>query len=157
MIALKVKNTIFVIPVLFCIFVMQGCSCSGNDKQPMNVFVATLDEAIQTTEITDGAYLQFDGRKYDFVTVKRKKMPSMTINFPFTNTGNAPLVILKVDVSCGCLTPAFSRQPVMPGGKGSVRITIDVRSQRGDFNKIVFIKSNAVNDVELLKITGYIK
>lgn len=104
-----------------------------------------------------GAVLLFEAKKYDFGSLKIKSTPTITVDFEFTNIGNEPLVILSADVSCSCLSADYIKKPIPPGEKGKVTIRVDTKDQPGEFNKSVFIKSNAVNDLELLRIKGFLK
>lgn len=80
----------------------------------------------------------------------------MDIDFEIKNSGKLPLVIAKTDVSCGCLSVDCPKDPILPGKKTRLTVHIDTRAQEGRFNKTVFIKSNADNDVELIRIIGEI-
>ena len=74
--------------------------------------------------------------------------------FRFTNTGDAPLLVLKPKSSCGCTIPSWPNEPILPG-KSDV-IKVKYRTNRaGDFNKTITVTSNAVkNPTVVLRITG---
>ena len=99
------------------------------------------------------AYLAMVNNRHDFGTVKIKKAPQIRIDFEFTNMGSEPLIILKTDVSCGCISADFTKEPILPGAKGMIEVQIDTKGQEGSFNKTIF----ATNDVELIRIVGQIK
>lgn len=101
--------------------------------------------------------LSFKETKIDFGTIKAKKKPLIIVDFDFQNTGEVPLVIIKADVSCNCLSVEYPRKPVMPEEKGKISVTIDTKSQKGEFNKTVVIKSNDENEFVVLRISGTIK
>lgn len=63
--------------------------------------------------------------------------------FEFENVGTAPLVIFAADVTCGCTTTSFSKSPVMPGKKGSIKVTFDSTDKVGATTREIYIKSNA--------------
>jgi len=42
--------------------------------------------------------------------------------YVFENTGTASLMILDVDVSCGCTLTSWNRTPIEPGEKGTLKI-----------------------------------
>ena len=44
-------------------------------------------------------------------------------SFEFTNRGTYPVTIQKVTTSCGCTTSGWSKEPVLPGKKGYVKVT----------------------------------
>lgn len=48
---------------------------------------------------------------------------SVTREFAFTNTGDAPLVILRTEVSCSCLETEYPKDPVPSGGSGVIKVT----------------------------------
>ena len=79
--------------------------------------------------------------------------------FKFTNTGNEPLIITNVQVTCGCTTPkGWPRDPIMAGGKGEIVIAFNSTGKApGKQEKVVTVISNAVNqDANQLKFTANI-
>ena len=62
--------------------------------------------------------------------------------YPFTNEGNAPLVILSIETSCGCTKATYDKKPVPPGGKGEILITYDPKRQGGVFYKAIQVFTN---------------
>jgi hypothetical protein len=61
------------------------------------------------------AKISFDIMSHDFGYVSEGKKVNYT--FEFTNTGNDTLKLEKVQPSCGCTSPYWSREPVLPGKK----------------------------------------
>lgn len=74
--------------------------------------------------------------------------------FIFTNTGNLPLVILKVESSCGCTATDWTRTPIEPGGKGSVRAIFDPADRPGIFLKTITVHTNSKPSVVTLTLKG---
>ena len=95
--------------------------------------------------------LRFDEQAWDFGTV-REIDGKVSHIFNFTNTGDKPVVIEDVEVSCGCTSPSFSRAPVMPGKKGSVTITYDPKDRPGAFLKEIAVRSDKGRNI--IKIKG---
>ena len=62
--------------------------------------------------------------------------------FAFTNTGEFPLIINNITVSCGCTTPDWPREPVAPGEKSSVQVRFNSRGKMGEQNKTITIFAN---------------
>ena len=52
------------------------------------------------------------------------------------------------------LVPDYKKEPVKSGEKGSITIIFNPKGIMGKFSKSIFVKSNAENDVVLLKIEG---
>ena len=63
--------------------------------------------------------------------------------FRFKNTGTAPLLISRTDVSCGCTVPTFSKEPVQPGGEGEIMVQYNSSGHPGHQEKNVMVHSNA--------------
>ena len=62
--------------------------------------------------------------------------------FAFTNTGEFPLIINNITASCGCTTPEWPREPVLPGQKSSVTVRFNSRGKVGQQNKTITIFAN---------------
>lgn len=100
--------------------------------------------------------LQFEKKIHDFGSVKEDG-GVVVYTFEFTNKGESPLVIHNVRASCGCTTPEWTRTPIQPGGKGTLKATFDPRNRPGNFNKSITVTSNAENASEILRITGRVE
>ncbi len=61
--------------------------------------------------------------------------------FTFTNTGNAPLIITNAKAGCGCTTPEFPKEPIMPGKTGIIKVTFNAAAM-GGFTKTATVDSN---------------
>jgi hypothetical protein len=98
----------------------------------------------QTPEKKDGAVITFEKKSHDFGDIMQGDKVEHT--FYFTNTGNEPLIITNVQVTCGCTTPkGWPRDPIPPGGKGELTVSFNSAGKEGRQNKPVTIISNAVN------------
>jgi hypothetical protein len=76
--------------------------------------------------------------------------------FKFNNDGNAPLILSNVQASCGCTTPSWTREPIMPGTSGEIKVHYDT-NRLGTFAKSITVTSNAVNSPIVLRISGEVK
>lgn len=79
-----------------------------------------------------------------------------TAVFEFTNGGSQPLILNEVISSCGCTVPEYSKEPIPPGGKGSIKVNYDPLGRPGAFRKSVTVKSNAREGVITLYIVGLV-
>jgi len=75
-------------------------------------------------------------------------------NFEFTNEGNAPLVIAKVQSSCGCAVANWTKNPVEPGQKGIINVIFTPMGHSGKFSKSISVYSNAREKKSVLRIEG---
>ena len=103
----------------------------------------------QTVEPT----ISFDKDTHDFGNIKEED-GKVRYDFQFTNTGGKPLIINQVRASCGCTSPDWSKEPVLPGKKGFVSATYDPLNRPGAFNKSLTVISNATNPNVILYIKG---
>lgn len=100
--------------------------------------------AQEASEKKDGAVITFEKRTHDFGDIYQGDRVEHT--FYFTNTGNEPLIITNVQVSCGCTTPkGWPRDPIPPGGKGEITVSFNSVGKMGRQNKPVTLISNAIN------------
>ena len=99
------------------------------------------------------ATISFDKLIHDFGTFKEED-GNATCTFSFTNTGSVPLVINRVTASCGCTSPAWSREPIIPGGGGFVKATYNPKNRPGKFSKSLTVFSNAEKKAVVLTIKG---
>ncbi len=102
---------------------------------------------------TQNAKITFSEESFDFGTVPEEK-GTVTHEFSFTNTGAQPLILQNVKASCGCTTPEWTKDPVLPGKKGTIKVTYNPSGRPGPFNKSVTVTSNAENASAVLIIKG---
>ena len=102
-----------------------------------------------------GPAITFEEVKYDFGSVAQGGIVDHT--FKFKNTGNAPLVISNIGVSCGCTTPEWTKAPVMPGKTGSITAHFNSTGKIGMQNKVLTIESNAASGSTTVALVGEVK
>ena len=97
--------------------------------------------------------LVFNKTTYNFGKIEEMG-GTVTHKFTFSNTGAQPLIVNEVKASCGCTSPSWTQQPILPGKKGYVSVTFDPRRRPGNFNKSILVRTNATNGTVILRITG---
>lgn len=80
--------------------------------------------------------------------------PQATYEFKFTNTGKEPLVLSKVQASCGCTTPSWPKEPILPGKDGVIVVTYNTQGRPGAFTKSITVTSNADTPSKVIFIKG---
>ncbi|KKS67408.1 MAG: hypothetical protein UV36_C0008G0016 [Parcubacteria group bacterium GW2011_GWC2_42_6] len=87
--------------------------------------VILLSVVISSALLAQTAVINFDNNIHDFKKIKEQDGLATTV-FKFKNTGDAPLVINRVQASCGCTTPTWTKEPILPGKTGEIEpLTID--------------------------------
>ena len=99
-----------------------------------------------------GANIQFLETVHDFGTMQEGSKPKY--DFKFVNRGDAPLVIVSVDKSCGCTEPSFPEEAIMPGDTGIIQVGYNSVGREGRFDKSITVNSNAVDGAVRLRIVG---
>ncbi len=96
--------------------------------------------------------ISFDKTVFDYGTVKVGADGHRI--FTVKNTGNKPLIISKVQASCGCTTPEWSQDPIMPGKTAQIKVGYNT-TLVGPFTKIIEVYSNdAENSRSVITIKG---
>lgn len=102
------------------------------------------------------AVMDFEQTVHDFGNIKEVNGP-VSYEFVFVNRGNAPILIKNVESSCGCTSPLWSKQPVLPGKTGFIKATFDPTDRPSYFDKTITVFSNAKPAVVELKIKGNVE
>ncbi|TDO24637.1 DUF1573 domain-containing protein [Pedobacter duraquae] len=121
-------------------------------KKLIVLFTMILGVSFATQAQTKPADFKFDKESYDFGKVTLGK--PVSIDFKFTNTGEEPLIISKVETSCGCTVPEYTQTPVKKGESGVIKVTYTPAGAPMPFSKIVTITSNAKTSTKVLYIKG---
>ena len=97
--------------------------------------------------------VNFNKSEHDYGSVKEEIEVALS-EFEFTNTGKTPVVIQRVVTSCGCAAPSYTREPVLPGKSGKVKVAYNTIRRPGTFRKSVRVYTNVPDTVYTLTIKG---
>lgn len=97
--------------------------------------------------------IEFKSTTHDYGNIKEDGGIAETV-FEFTNTGNQPLILNNVRTTCGCTTPEWSKEPVLPGKTGTIKIGYDPRNRPGAFSRNMNVFTNSQPAVSVLVIKG---
>src|SRR5690554_432585 len=78
-----------------------------------------------------------NGDVHDFGTVPEG--PAVEHYFEFKNVGKSPLIISNAQASCGCTTPEWPKEPILPGKKGKLLVRYNTQGRPGPIDKTVWI------------------
>lgn len=123
---------IFIIAVSFI-------ALSAFNYAPVSNTEGKINEIPQDTK-KYGPEISFEKTVHQFGEIEQG-VPVKTF-FKFKNTGNSPLFLLDVKAGCGCTTPVFSKEPIMPGESASIEVGYDAKNM-GLFTKDITVSSNA--------------
>ncbi|MFD2244664.1 DUF1573 domain-containing protein [Pontibacter ruber] len=136
---------------IFLSFAFAAMVAGGTmaQQQPKTQVTAPQEQA------KAGAAITFEEKEFNFGDITQGDVVEHT--FKFTNTGNQPLVIERVDVTCGCTTPAWTKEPVMPGKTGFVTAKFNSAGKLGQQKKSITVHSNAADGAAYVYIVTNIK
>ena len=102
--------------------------------------------------------MSFEKLEYNLGTIKfTPETKKIKLSYVFKNIGNAPLIINRVQTSCGCTISEWTKKPVPAGTKGHVYAILDLKGKIGLIRKTLFVYSNASQKAIELHIKGMIK
>ena len=97
--------------------------------------------------------IQFIEGTHDFGEVPQTE-GKISNDFQFVNIGDAPVKVKYVKASCGCTTPHWTKEPVMPGDTGVIVAQYNPFNRPGSFNKRLTINTDAKNARVYVYIKG---
>jgi hypothetical protein len=104
---------------------------------------------------TPSSAISFEERVYDFGNIVEKN-GKVSHTFVFHNNGKEPVVISNIYSGCGCIGQVVSKDPVKPGGKGTVAISFSPEYKSGFFSKEVIVYSNKDQNYNRIWVQGTI-
>jgi hypothetical protein len=116
-----------------CLVAALVAGCKNNDKNGAAA-ATTLTDSSQFTTI------QWLDSSKDFGKIGEGQ--KLEVAFRFKNTGDKPLVIQRVQPSCGCTVAEQSKEPVAPGAEGQIRATFNSEGRTGINHKTLFVYAN---------------
>ena len=113
---------------LLTLFIAAGLFYTSQAQNAAEAAAKTAPETLQLTE-----------NKFDFGKIQQGR--PVTHNFEITNIGKEPLILDNVMASCGCTTPEWNREPIMPGKSTTIKVGYNAAAE-GEFNRSVTIMYN---------------
>lgn len=121
-------------------------------KKLVLLFALVISATVFAQAQTKPGEFKFESEVHDFGNVVIGKPAVYT--FVFTNLGEAPIIISKVETTCGCTVPEYTKTPVKNGEKGFVKVTLTPAGVAMPFNKGITLTSNARTTTKVLVIKG---
>ena len=142
------KKLLFAGAALSMLFACNNPSQKSDESIDSTVYDANVN--------TSGTgKIAFESDVFDFGTIKEGEIVEHT--FKFTNEGKEPIILAQVSASCGCTTPDYTVDPVLPGKEGEIKVSFNSAGQVGVQQKIVTVSSNAENAVTSVQLKGTVK
>ena len=109
----------------------------------------------ETRDANSGKFpkMVFAESEFDFGTIDQGT--NVEHVFKFTNTGDAPLVIVNAKSSCGCTVPTYPKTPVAPGDSAEMLVKFN-GSGKNQVSKTVTVTANTETGKETIKIKAFV-
>ena len=130
--------------LVFVAAAMASCDTADKKQATTTVAAAGTDSAATTS-------ISWEKKQLDFGKIPEGQ--KLDIAYDFTNSGNAPLVIKRVEPGCGCTVAETPTAPVAPGKKGSIKASFDSNGRAGVQHKSIYVYSNASGEPQELIFT----
>ena len=99
------------------------------------------------------AQLIFTPDSWDFGTISETD-GRVSHTFTGENRSDKPVVILDVVTTCGCTVPEFTKRPIRPGEKTTIKVTFDPTNRPGAFTKELGVYSSERRKIATLTVRG---
>ncbi len=156
------ERLIFIL-LVFVVFFSTGCkketASSGAPEEKGFTPSGGLGDLVYNPMRADGSLdssflpiLTLKDTLFDFGTIFEGDV--VTKEFFFTNTGTAPLFILKATSTCGCTIPVWPKTPIPPDSTASITVKFNSLDKAGDQTKQVTIFANTFPNQHKVTIKG---
>jgi len=98
--------------------------------------------------------VEFDKMEHDFGAISDEKKVETV--FTIKNTGEADLIIINAQGSCGCTVPDYPKEPLKPGTSAPMKVTFDPHGKSGNVEKTVTLTTNSKEGSEKVTIKASI-
>ena len=139
--------------LLLCILGLGLLAACNPPKDEKALSATELIEA--PTEDGQVPVLSLQDSVYDFGEVTAGTI--VKHKFDFVNTGKRDLLITNAQASCGCTVPTYPKEPIPPGGKGTIEVEFNSTSRVGNQNKTVTVFANTQPPTTELQIVGKVR
>jgi len=124
----------------------QNASKSVTDQTKLTINAA---DPSTTVSAQNPDAMKFTSEIHDFGIIPEG--PSADYEFTFTNTGKEPIVIQRAQASCGCTTPYYTKDPILPGKTGKIKVAYATQGRPNAFTKTVTVATNVGTKVLTIK------
>jgi len=157
-------NRLIIVAAIVIGFGLQACNTANSDaanetadkvvETAKDVKNAAADAAKKAVDAVDPdqptTTVSWDKEEHDFGNINEGD--KVSTKFAFTNTGNEPLIISSAKGSCGCTVPKWPKEPIAPGGTGTIDVEFNSKNKPGRQTKTVTIQANTDPNPIRLKI-----
>jgi len=112
-------------------------SCNENEAKVKGTPVS-MQIPQDTSQYTSIQWLDSTKRNYGTIPEGKK----LEVAYRFLNSGSKPLIIARVQPSCGCTVADQPDEPIQPGKEGVIKASFNSEGRIGINNKTIFVVAN---------------
>jgi len=131
---MKILSAIKYSFLFLSIFIFVCCHGNGNTSEKKCVGVKE-------------SKLSFQNKIHTFGNLEAGEIAGYS--FSFKNVGKSSVIIEGAKSSCGCITVAFTRHPVLPGKKGSIDVEYNSSGDVGRIYKEIILDTTNKQEIRL--------
>ena len=113
-------------------------SCRENDSRKNGT--TSMEIPKDSSLFTNITWL--DSTTRDYGTIPEGQQ--LEVAYRFLNSGDKPLIISKVQPSCGCTVAEQPEAPIMPGGTGEIKASFNSEGRVGINHKKIYVYANTL-------------
>lgn len=115
-----------------------------------------LERIADPTTAPGGEAMRFDQRRIETGEIGEDDAPAV-YTFRWHNDGPKPLVVTRVETTCGCAKPTYDKRPVAAGGSGEIRVAYHPKGHPGDFRRKIYVYTqlSEKQPTAVLELTGH--
>jgi hypothetical protein len=117
-----------------------GCQEPGKTDPKAGVGPSQSGLVATQTDSTNFTTIEWKEKTLNFGTIDQGQ--KLEVVFHFKNTGTKPLVISKVEPSCGCTVVDTPTEPIAPGKESSIKGAFDSHGREGSQYKTIYVHAN---------------
>jgi Protein of unknown function (DUF1573) len=118
-------------------------SCGNNDTKlldPKAGGSTTMQIPKDSSLFTKITWL--DSTERDFGSIPEGQ--KLEVTYRFLNAGSKPLIIARVQPSCGCTIAEQPDEPILPGKEGVIKATFNSENRVGINHKKLYVIANTI-------------
>jgi hypothetical protein len=137
--------------LIFSLLVLALVSCTNTETEgPLGTDVVTNNASADGNADGELPEMKFEEEVFDFGKITQGEKVSHA--FTFKNTGNKNLIISGASGSCGCTVPEWPKEPIKPGGSGTINVVFSSEGKSGMQEKTVTIVTNCEPATRVIRI-----
>lgn len=110
-------------------------------------FILTLAVCLSTTSTLCAQGLHFAQKEIKMGILSEDDAPR-AFDFHYKNKTSHPILIKKVETTCGCAQPHYKKGVISPNEEGIVSVTFYPMGRAGNVRKSIFVNTDTLNSTQ---------